>query len=60
MNTYIGAQAQLNKKNNTIELKQPFFIQRIIEALTCNDHMIGKETPVLSNNMLYKDQDVID
>ena len=57
VNTYIGAQAQLNKKNNTIELKQPFFIQRIIEALTCNDHMMGKETPVLSNNMLYKDQD---
>ena len=46
VNTCTGAQGELNKKNNTIELKQPFSIQRIIEALTCNDHMIGKETPV--------------
>ena len=47
----------MNEKNNTIELKQPFLIQRIIEALKCNEHMTGKETPVLSNNILHKDHD---
>ena len=38
-------------------MKQQFLIQRIIEALKCNEHMTGKETPVLSNNILHKDQD---
>ena len=57
VNSYIVVQVDLNENNNTIKLKQPFLIQRIIEALKCNEHMTGKEIPVLSNKMLHKDQD---
>ena len=45
------------RKINTIELKEPFLIQRIIEALKYNEYMTGKETPVLENNILHKDAD---
>ena len=57
VNSYIVVQVDLNENNNTIKLKQQFFIQRIIEALKCNEHMTGKEIPVLSNKILHKDQD---
>ena len=57
VNTYFGMQIELNEKNNTIELKQPFLTQRIIEALKCNKYMTGKENTALANNILHKDAD---
>ena len=55
--TYLGIQVELNKKDNTIKLKQPFLIERTIQVLECSEHMVGKETPVLANNILHKDKD---
>ena len=57
VSTYLGVQVSLDEKTNTIDLKQPFLIERIIDAIKCNPHLTGKDTPVLANNILHKDSD---
>ena len=53
--TYLGIQVEMDKKENKIKLKQPVLIERIIEALNCNQHITGKETPTIPKNILHKD-----
>ena len=55
--SYLGVQVEFDKDKKTISLKQPYLIKRIISALKCTEHMTGKETPVLANNILHKDSD---
>jgi hypothetical protein len=57
VSSYLGVQVIYNKMNGTIELKQPFLISRIIEALgdAVKDANI-KRTPAEYKKVLHRDE----
>ena len=55
VSTYIGIQVEMDKKENKMKLKQPFLVERIIDALNCNSHITVKETPATPKPVLHKD-----
>ena len=55
INTYLGVDIDKSKKGS-IELRQPYLIQRCLEAMEVNDKMDIKRTPA-TKPLLHKDKD---